>query len=92
MAEQRRLAHFVYGDLVHPSLSEIRKQLTLNHIPPVDERVLAANAEKDAPDRQLEFISNSLEELELTLLSSTEPLPKEPFDDDSESLFLRFPE
>lgn len=56
------------------------------------ERVLAANAEKDAPDSQQEFISNSLEELELTLLSSTEPLPKEPFDDDSESLFLRFPE
>ena len=55
------------------------------------ERVLAANAEKDAPDSQLEFISNSLEELELTLLSSTESLPKEPFDDDSESLFLRFP-
>ena len=55
------------------------------------ERVLAANAEKDDPNSQLEFISNSLEELELSLLSSTESLPKEPFDDDSEALFLRFP-
>ena len=55
------------------------------------ERVLAANAVKDDPNSQMAVIANSLEELELTLLSSTESLPKEPFDDDSEALFLRFP-
>lgn len=55
------------------------------------ERVLAAKAGNEEPNSKLEFISNSLEELELTLLASTEPLPKEPFDDDSEALFLRFP-
>lgn len=55
------------------------------------ENVLASNAENDDPNSQMAAIANSLEELELTLLSSTESLPKEPFDDDSEALFLRFP-
>ena len=55
------------------------------------ENVLASNTENDDPNSQMAAIANSLEELELTLLSSTEPLPKEPFDDDSEALFLRFP-
>ena len=53
--------------------------------------MLASNAENDDPNSQLAVISNSLEELQLNLLSNTEPLPKEPFDDDSEALFLRFP-
>ena len=55
------------------------------------ENVLASNTENDDPNSQMAAIANSLEELELTLLSSTESLPKEPFDDDSEALFLRFP-
>lgn len=56
------------------------------------ERLLASNTMREDPDSQLDFITNAMETQELVLLSNTEPLPTKEFDDDSEVLFLRFPE
>ena len=56
------------------------------------DRLLASNTMREDPDSQLDFIMNAMETQELVLLSNTEPLPTKEFDDDSEVLFLRFPE
>ena len=56
------------------------------------ERLLASNTMREDADSQLDFITNAMETQELVLLSNTEPLPTKEFDDDSEVLFLRFPE
>lgn len=55
------------------------------------ERLITMKRDSEESGDQMEYIANRLEERELTLLSNTEPLSREPYDD-SEALFLRFSE